>query len=408
MRNIDSAVQIGVDEEVVTAGIELGGGIRSPYPKGLLLGQVVDVQRDANDVVQTAFIAPAASLDSFELALVITDYQGGLPSPGRRPSRAGRPGRCPRARCPATRRVRARRGRIGEAVGRASARRSGSPLRGSLWSIRRSCAPGVDAPPGGSISPEMFDGPEPTEFPPPSGSPHRTVLWGTRTTGWLAANRTCLSSRASHDGSGDGRARHARTTGPRKRRRASGPAPDRPGTRAPLPATLPDDEGHRSGRWHGHPAVPADDRHQQAPAADLRPADDLLPDRDPGRDGDPRGHGDRRRQERRRRRGAARRRAALRARPDVSLPARALGIAHAIGLARDFVGDDAFCCVLGDNILRGEPLAENATAIRGRRPGEPARSSTASRTRSGSAWPSWTRTAGSSASRRSPSTRRAT
>jgi glucose-1-phosphate thymidylyltransferase len=38
----------------------------------------------------------------------------------------------------------------------------------------------------------------------------------------------------------------------------------------------------------------------------------------------------------------------------------ALGIAHAIGLAREFVGDDAFCCVLGDNILSGpalEPLA---------------------------------------------------
>ncbi len=34
----------------------------------------------------------------------------------------------------------------------------------------------------------------------------------------------------------------------------------------------------------------------------------------------------------------------------------ALGIAHAIGLARDFVGDEAFCCVLGDNILLGPPL----------------------------------------------------
>ena len=38
----------------------------------------------------------------------------------------------------------------------------------------------------------------------------------------------------------------------------------------------------------------------------------------------------------------------------------ALGIAHAIGLARDFVGDDAFCCVLGDNILRGPALADVA------------------------------------------------
>src|SRR5438445_115056 len=39
----------------------------------------------------------------------------------------------------------------------------------------------------------------------------------------------------------------------------------------------------------------------------------------------------------------------------------ALGIAHAIGLARDFVGSDAFCCVLGDNILRGQTLAETAS-----------------------------------------------
>ena len=34
----------------------------------------------------------------------------------------------------------------------------------------------------------------------------------------------------------------------------------------------------------------------------------------------------------------------------------ARGIAHAVGLARDFVGDDAFCTVLGDNILRGDGL----------------------------------------------------
>jgi glucose-1-phosphate thymidylyltransferase len=38
----------------------------------------------------------------------------------------------------------------------------------------------------------------------------------------------------------------------------------------------------------------------------------------------------------------------------------ALGIAHAIGLARDFVGDDPFCVVLGDNILRGRAMADVA------------------------------------------------
>jgi glucose-1-phosphate thymidylyltransferase len=41
----------------------------------------------------------------------------------------------------------------------------------------------------------------------------------------------------------------------------------------------------------------------------------------------------------------------------------ALGIAHAIGLARDFVGDEAFCVVLGDNILRGPALADVANAF---------------------------------------------
>ena len=38
----------------------------------------------------------------------------------------------------------------------------------------------------------------------------------------------------------------------------------------------------------------------------------------------------------------------------------ALGIAHAIGLAREFVGHDPFCVILGDNILRGDPLADVA------------------------------------------------
>jgi glucose-1-phosphate thymidylyltransferase len=39
----------------------------------------------------------------------------------------------------------------------------------------------------------------------------------------------------------------------------------------------------------------------------------------------------------------------------------ALGIAHAIGLARKWVANDAFCVVLGDNILRGDALASTAT-----------------------------------------------
>ena len=72
-------------KKVVSAGIELGGGVRSPYPKGLLIGQVVDVRRDANAVVQTAYLQPAADFDKLEFVLVVLDYQGGLPPVGEQP-----------------------------------------------------------------------------------------------------------------------------------------------------------------------------------------------------------------------------------------------------------------------------------------------------------------------------------
>jgi rod shape-determining protein MreC len=85
MRNIDASIRISIDEEVFTAGIELAGGIRSPYPKGLVIGRVVDVERDANAVVQTAYLAPALNLDLLEFALVIVDYEGGIPPAGEHP-----------------------------------------------------------------------------------------------------------------------------------------------------------------------------------------------------------------------------------------------------------------------------------------------------------------------------------
>ena len=81
MQDVDAAAKVANDEEVFTAGIELQGGIRSPYPKGLLIGRVVDVKRDPNEVVQTVFLEPAAPLDRLEFLLVITDYEGGITGP---------------------------------------------------------------------------------------------------------------------------------------------------------------------------------------------------------------------------------------------------------------------------------------------------------------------------------------
>ena len=81
MTDVDSAAEVTIGEEVFTAGIALGGGVRSPYPKGLLIGRVVDFDRDPNEVVQTVFLEPAAPLDRLEFLLVITNYEGGILGP---------------------------------------------------------------------------------------------------------------------------------------------------------------------------------------------------------------------------------------------------------------------------------------------------------------------------------------
>jgi rod shape-determining protein MreC len=85
MEDIDSTERLKIGDTVMTAGIDLGGGVRSPFPKGILIGSVVDVERDANAVTQTAFVQPAADLDRLEYLLVITDYKGGLPAVDQQP-----------------------------------------------------------------------------------------------------------------------------------------------------------------------------------------------------------------------------------------------------------------------------------------------------------------------------------
>ena len=95
MQDIPATERVNLNDTVVTAGIDLGNGIKSPFPKGLLIGSIVDVQRDPNAVVQTAFINPASDLDKLEYVLVITDYHGGLPpvpASSGSPSAAGSPG----------------------------------------------------------------------------------------------------------------------------------------------------------------------------------------------------------------------------------------------------------------------------------------------------------------------------
>jgi rod shape-determining protein MreC len=95
MENLDPTAPIHIGDQVFSAGIDLGGGVRSPFPKGLLIGTVVDVQRNANAVTQTAFIQPSVDLDGLEYLLVITDYVGGLPPIDQQPIPCGTGGTLP-------------------------------------------------------------------------------------------------------------------------------------------------------------------------------------------------------------------------------------------------------------------------------------------------------------------------
>lgn len=86
MVNIPAEVTVNLNETVVTAGIELAEGIRSPYPKGLLIGTVSFVSRSPDQLFQTALVTPVADLDRLEYVLVITNYEGGLPDASPSPS----------------------------------------------------------------------------------------------------------------------------------------------------------------------------------------------------------------------------------------------------------------------------------------------------------------------------------
>lgn len=91
MTNIPATDAVNHGESVVTAGIELETGVRSTYPKGLLIGTIVDVQRQPNQLFQTALVQPVAALDRLEYVLVIIDYEGGLPEVSPGPSSAPSP-----------------------------------------------------------------------------------------------------------------------------------------------------------------------------------------------------------------------------------------------------------------------------------------------------------------------------
>ena len=60
---------------VLTAGLAAGNELRSLYPKGLILGRVVEVSRAENAAYQRAVVAPAVDLRKLERVLVVKTTQ---------------------------------------------------------------------------------------------------------------------------------------------------------------------------------------------------------------------------------------------------------------------------------------------------------------------------------------------
>jgi rod shape-determining protein MreC len=76
MVQVDITDDLAEGDPVVTAGLELSEGTaRSPYPRGLLIGQVQAVQQDANALTQTGFVRPALDFRRLDRLMVVLAHQ---------------------------------------------------------------------------------------------------------------------------------------------------------------------------------------------------------------------------------------------------------------------------------------------------------------------------------------------
>jgi rod shape-determining protein MreC len=83
MGNVPSQLPMSTDDVIVTAGTDPGDGSAPPFPRGILVGRIVQVETDPSAVIQTGLVQPTADLDSIERVLVVTNFE---PPPAAHPS----------------------------------------------------------------------------------------------------------------------------------------------------------------------------------------------------------------------------------------------------------------------------------------------------------------------------------
>jgi rod shape-determining protein MreC len=74
LRNVPFNQSLRVGDRITTAGIRVSREARSQYPRNLVIGSIVNVDRDPAGITISALIQPAADLENLETVLVITDF----------------------------------------------------------------------------------------------------------------------------------------------------------------------------------------------------------------------------------------------------------------------------------------------------------------------------------------------
>jgi rod shape-determining protein MreC len=74
LRNVTFNESLRVGDLVTTAGIRLNREARSQFPRDLVIGSIVTVDKDPAAITISALVQPAADLDDLELVLVVTDF----------------------------------------------------------------------------------------------------------------------------------------------------------------------------------------------------------------------------------------------------------------------------------------------------------------------------------------------
>lgn len=85
LRNVPFNESLRQGDLVRTAGIRLGREARSQFPRDLVIGSIVNVDKDPAAITINALVQPAADLDNLELVLVVTDFRPD-PLPGVTPA----------------------------------------------------------------------------------------------------------------------------------------------------------------------------------------------------------------------------------------------------------------------------------------------------------------------------------